>query len=611
MYRKTVIVVLLATGLSIAGFTPFYSDYSKQAPWSWREKKIQNIVLDQVVSFQAYIKDTFLVVVQKDPDSQRIRQVFLKSRLLYKKFEWAAEYFAADLTERLNGPPVQEIENADLLDPAYARAIDPMGLQVIEESVYPQFDTSRKNELVSEVTNLVTNTGYLVSYFTDHPLADWRILDAAKLEVFRIIALGISGFDTQHSGSSINECTESLNSLQNILRWYVNKKDNPPLLQDITTAISYLHDNNDFDSFDRAFFITRFANKISAGIAQLERDLPGPKIRYNRMLNQEARTLFDSGAFNVNAFSPGPEYHVTDAKIVLGQKLFYDASLSGTGTRSCASCHNPRLAFTDGLAKQRDLHDTSRLILRNVPTLLDAALQSNYFYDMRALTLEDQVKDVVANPHEMDGSMEAIIKYVSADTSYHTLFANAFPRKNKEITVDDVANALASYVRSLVKLDSRFDEYMRGNENALSVQELKGFNLFMGKARCATCHFVPLFNGITPPKYVISETEVLGVPRSQKDSTIDPDTGYYGVIGIDSYKYAFKIPTIRNIDKTAPYMHNGVYQTLEQVMDFYNNGGGAGLGINLPNQTLSKENLHLTEKEKEDIIAFMKSLDSK
>jgi cytochrome c peroxidase len=329
------------------------------------------------------------------------------------------------------------------------------------------------------------------------------------------------------------------------------------------------------------------------------------------MLRQEARTLFDSGAFNVNAFTPGPEYHVTDAKVVLGEKLFYDASLSGTGTRSCASCHNPRLAFTDGLAKERDLHDTSRLILRNVPTLLDAALQSNYFYDMRALTLEDQVKDVIANQHEMDGSMEAIIKYVSADTSYHTLFVNAFPRKNKEITANEVANALASYVRSLVKLNSRFDEYMRGKENALSVQELKGFNLFMGKAKCATCHFAPLFNGITPPKYVMSETEVLGVPVSQKDSTIDPDMGYYGVIGIDSYKYAFKVPTIRNVDKTAPYMHNGVYRTLEQVMDFYNNGGGAGLGINLPNQTLSKENLHLTEKEKEDIIAFMRSLDSK
>jgi len=87
--------------------------------------------------------------------------------------------------------------------------------------------------------------------------------------------------------------------------------------------------------------------------------------------------------------------------------------------------------------------------------------------------------------------------------------------------------------------------------------------------------------------------------------------GYYGVIGVDSYKYAFKVPTIRNIIKTAPYMHNGVYRTLDQVMEFYNNGGAVGLGINLPNQTLSEESLHLTEKEKEDIIAFMESLESK
>jgi cytochrome c peroxidase len=93
------------------------------------------------------------------------------------------------------------------------------------------------------------------------------------------------------------------------------------------------------------------------------------------------------------------------------------------------------------------------------------------------------------------------------------------------------------------------------------------------------------------------------------DSTLDPDPGYYDVIGIDSYKHAFKTPTIRNINKTAPYMHNGVYRTLDQVMEFYNNGGGAGLGINLPNQTLSAQKLRLTEKEKEDIIAFMRSLE--
>jgi cytochrome c peroxidase len=410
----------------------------------------------------------------------------------------------------------------------------------------------------------------------------------------------------------MNECVESLKSLHDILGFYVNKKRKISLLQEMDAAIAYLHQNPDFDSFDRAEFITRFANKISAGIAQLEQDLPSRKIKYNRMLRQEVSTLFDSGAFNVNAFSPGHEFHLTDAKAELGEKLFYDVSLSGTHTRSCASCHKPDLAFTDGLAKHADIHDSSKLVLRNVPTLLNVALQSNYFYDMRALTLEDQTKDVITNKHEMDGSMAAIIKYVSADTTYRALLAKAFPAKTKKvIKPDEVENALASYVRSLTKLNSRFDEYMRGNEGALSKQELKGFNLFMGKAKCATCHFIPLFSGITPPKYVMSETEVLGVPGSLADSTQDPDPGYYGVIGVDSYKYAFKVPTIRNINKTAPYMHNGIYQTLDQVMEFYNNGGGAGLGINLPNQTLSKENLHLTKKEIQDIIAFMKSLENK
>lgn len=613
MNRKIGIIALLFSGLSVASFTPFYSNYTEQTPASRRELKIQQTVLGQVVSFHDYVKDTFLFKLDKGRvDAQRIRQVFLQSRLLFKKFEWAAEYFAADLTERLNGPPVQEIENADLLDPSLARGVDPTGLQIIEELIYPKYDTARKKELISEVRHLITNTDYLISYFTDHQLADWRILDAAKLEIFRIISLGISGFDTPLSPNSMNECAESLKSLQDVLGFYVHKKKKASLLQDLTGAIAYLHQNPGFDSFDRAEFITRFANKISAGIAQLEQDLPGRKIKYNRMLNQEASTLFDSGAFNVNAFSPGPEFHLTDAKAKLGEKLFYDVSLSGTHTRSCASCHKPGLAFTDGLAKHRDIHDSSKFVLRNAPTLLNAALQSNYFYDMRALTLEDQTKDVITNKHEMDGSMAAIIKYILADSTYPALFAKAFPAKTeKGISANEVRNALASYVRSLTKLNSRFDEYMRGDQDALSKQELKGFNLFMGKAKCATCHFVPLFSGITPPKYVGSETEVLGVPVSLSDSALDPDPGYFGVIGVDSYKYAFKVPTTRNINKTAPYMHNGTYQTLDQVMEFYNNGGGAGLGINLPNQTLPTENLQLTKQEIEDIIAFMKSLESK
>ncbi|HVX00588.1 MAG TPA: cytochrome c peroxidase [Candidatus Babeliaceae bacterium] len=613
MYKQIGVVAILFTGLFIASFTSVNSTHTEQTQSSLRERKIQKEVFSQIVSFHDYVKDTLFFEVSKDKvDLQRVRQAFLKSRLLFKKFEWAAEYFSADLTKRLNGPPIQEIENADLLDSSLARAVDPMGLQVIEQFIYPEYDTTRKKELISEIGYLITNTEYLISYFADHQLADWRILDAAKLEVFRIITLGITGFDNSLSLNSMEESSESLKSLRDILCFYINKKKKTSLLQDLNASIEYLNRNPDFDSFDRAAFITRFGNKISAGIAQLEQDLPGRKIKYNRMLRQEARTLFDSGAFNADAFSPGPEFHTTDAKVRLGKRLFYDVSLSGTGTRSCASCHKPDLAFTDGLAKPSDIHDPAKLLRRNVPTLLNAALQSNYFYDMRALTLEDQVRDVISNKQEMDGSMDAIIKHVSADKSYQSLFAKVFYAKTKKgISPDQVANALASYIRSLTKLNSRFDEYMRGNKDALSKQELRGFNLFMGKAKCATCHFVPLFNGITPPKYVESETEVLGIPVSLADSILDPDLGYYGVIGVDSYKYAFKTPTVRNINRTAPYMHNGVYRTLDQVMEFYNNGGAVGLGINLSNQTLSEESLHLTEKEKEDVIAFMESLESK
>lgn len=598
-------------GLFIVSFTSVNSNYTEQIPPSPREQKIQKEVLRQIVAFRDYVRDTLAFEVSKDQvDEQSLQQAFLKSRLLFKKFEWATAYFTADLNKRLNGSPVQEIENADLLDSSLVRAIEPIGLQVMEEFIFPKYDAAGKNELIGETKHLITNTKYLMSYFADHQLADWRILDAAKLEVFRIITLGITGFDNALSLNSMKESSASLESLRDILRFYVNKKH--VLFQYLNGSIAYLNQNPDFDSFDRATFITRFSNEISTGIAKLEQELPGRKIKYNRMLRQEVSTLFDSDAFNVNAFSPGPEFHISAAKIGLGKKLFYDKSLSGNGTRSCASCHNPDLAFTDGLVKPTDIHAPTKLLIRNAPTLLNAALQSNYFYDMRALTLEDQVRDVISSKQEMDGSMDAIIKYVSVDHSYQSLFAGAFPEKTeKGIHSDQVTNALACYIRSLTKLNSRFDEYMRGNEHALSKPELNGFNLFMGKAKCATCHFAPLFNGVTPPKYIDSETEVLGVPVSLADSTLDLDLGYYSVIGIDSYKHAFKIPTIRNINKTAPYMHNGVYRTLEEVMEFYNNGGGVGLGIKLSNQTLSEESLSLSEKEKEDIIAFMGSLESR
>jgi cytochrome c peroxidase len=167
---------------------------------------------------------------------------------------------------------------------------------------------------------------------------------------------------------------------------------------------------------------------------------------------------------------------------------------------------------------------------------------------------------------------------------------------------------LASYIRSLSQYDSKFDWYMQNKEN-FTPDEKAGFNLFAGKAKCATCHFIPLTNGTVPPNFDRSESEILGVPNKSKK--LDGDLGKFVITQAAIHKHSFKTPTIRNITLTAPYMHNGVYNTLEEVIDFYNEGGGVGLGFDVPNQTLPEDKLNLSELEKKQLIAFMRTLTDK
>lgn len=615
IFSKVFFLVLIVGGSIILYLHPTPGSYEplvKQQK-SRREKAIQDTLYKQSLRFQDFVRNELVAEIEKeDIDESRLQENFLAARLLYKKFEWAAEYFMAPLAERINGPPDQEVENADLMDPAMSVAIDPTGLQVIEEFIFPKLTDTHRDELIKQIHELDKNAGFLVSYFKNSTLSDWRILDAAKLQIFRLISLGITGFDNPLTLHSMEESAESLSSLRKTLSLYRKNENTDSLLLLLDEAIQYLLENEDFNSFDRAAFITRYANPISTAIAELETTIDNPGIRYNRMLNQNAQTLFEEGAFNVNAFAPGSAYHLTDARVKLGEKLFYENRLSGDGSRNCFTCHKPALSFTDGLVKNRNIYKPDQELPRNTPTLLNAALQSNYFYDMRALTLEDQALDVIQNPDEMDGNLQEITAFLNQDSTYRKLFSKAYPEETHiPINKNQLANALASYVRSLTFLNSRFDQYMRGDQQALTDDEIAGFNLYMGKAKCATCHFVPLFNGTTPPKYMSSETEVIGVPATLQDSLTDPDAGWYNIIGIDSYKHAFKTPTLRNIKETAPYMHNGVYNTLEEVMEFYNNAGAIGLGNELENNTLPEDSLRLSDREMNQIIKFMKSLSSK
>ena len=302
----------------------------------------------------------------------------------------------------------------------------------------------------------------------------------------------------------------------------------------------------------------------------------------------------------------------TPAIVALGRDLFFDTRLSPSGQRSCASCHAPNLAFTDGRARAALIPGHAvRGGGRNTPTLVNAALQPTLFDDGRVNTLEDQATDVLGSPAEMGGSLSRAASTLARDDAMVARFVAAFamPRdQGRAVRPQTLRLALAAYVRSLVALDSRFDRAMRGDTSAMTHQERNGFNLFMGKARCGTCHFAPLFNGAMPPSFMESEPEVIGVPASTaRPATVDPDSGRFNVRRIDLHLFAFKTPTLRNIELTAPYMHNGVFRTLEEVVDFYDGGGGHGVGIRVQ-QTLPTDSLRLSVEEKRALVAFMRAL---
>ncbi|MEO6851861.1 MAG: cytochrome c peroxidase [Mucilaginibacter sp.] len=594
-------LVFIASILFIIACYALYScKHITQIP----EKAIAQTLLAQVDSFAADKNKLLLLAENPSVDENKLQQSFLQLRLSFKKFEWASEYFTPAISRFVNGPPVQEVEMSS------GQVFEPAGLQVIESYLFPKYDATHRIELIKQLKLLQQGCDKYKTYFANIDIFDWQVFDAAKLEVFRIMALGITGFDNPLTQKSMQESAAGLKSLKPALAYYEDKAGDENLPAELDAATRYLQSNAGFNTFNRAEFITAYGNSITTSITMLEKKLNIYVIRYNRLLNQDAKTLFDKNAFNVNAYAPDQASFASDKKIALGRVLFADQVLSGNGTRSCKSCHQPEKAFTDGMFKNIGI-GSKKVLKRNTPTLINAAFQPSQFYDLRVKTLEDQANAVIQNPEEMHGSMKLAADRLWQNKSYRELFSNAFPKPGRtDIDTLEVMNAIGSYVRSLVGLNSRFDEYMRGNKNAMNREEVNGFNLFMGKAKCATCHYMPLFNGSFPPRYMIVESEVIGVPQSLAKKAIDKDLGRYSQFKIEAFKHAFKIPTIRDASRTAPYMHNGVFTTLPQVMDFYNKGGGAGLGYKVDNQTLPFDKLDLTAKESNNIITFIKALDS-
>ncbi|MCE7064975.1 cytochrome-c peroxidase [Dyadobacter sp. CY326] len=568
------------------------------------QKSPKDVVYDQ---FNADLNtliarnEDFLGVVRTSDDREKMQEDFLKLRLQYKKAEAFAEYFFPTTVRLVNGAPLDEVEDEE------NAVFEPGGLQVIEELIYTE-DKIEKEELVRQVRKLQVNVKRIKTLWIDIQLTDAHVFNALRLELFRLITLGISGFDNPASGNALAESEQVLHSFQTYLSAYEGVlKDTKAADKQAEKAILFLKKSKNFNDFDRATFIADHINPLSRTLHAQQKLADIPFVNDRRLLKGDAATLFDPGAFDAEALVSNDRFKSTPERIALGQKLFYDGRVSGNGKTNCGSCHQPGLAYSDGLKTSKGFGNEN--IQRNAPTIQYAALQQALFYDLRSPSLEDQAADVIHNKAEMHGSMQQIAKLIGSDEDYKRLFKEAYPELDTVPPVY-IQNSLAVFVRSLNPFSSRFDKYMRGDKKAMTLEEINGFNLFMGKAKCGTCHFVPLFNGTVPPDYQRTESEVLGVTTEAnfKNAKLDVDAGRGTHNNFPQWKHAFKTSTVRNVAKTAPYMHNGAFSTLQEVMEFYNEGGGAGLGLNVPNQTLAADKLNLTKTEISLVIKFMESL---
>jgi len=288
----------------------------------------------------------------------------------------------------------------------------------------------------------------------------------------------------------------------------------------------------------------------------------------------------------LDAYYAVPESNpMTPGGVALGKRLFFDTQLSIDSTTSCASCHQPAHAFSDTVVQSRGVR--GQTTSRNAPSLLNRVYGQIFFWDARAASLEETVTQPIRNPRELGLDLITLVERLWQNPSYRREFRAEY---SDGITEGNIARSLASYVRSLRAGDAPYDRYMAGNRTAMSPEAVAGFRLFTGKANCSACHI-----GATLTDERLHNTGV----------SLGLDAGRQLVTAVDADRGKFKVPSLRNVALTAPYMHDGSLATLGAVVDFYDRGGGAN-----PNLDPEIKPLRLTAAEKRSLIGFLRSLTS-
>lgn len=546
-----------------------------------------------------------------------IKERLNAARLAMKNMDFWLRYLEPLAYKKINGPlPVEwETEVFEKFEKPYRRE----GAGLTLAAIYLDEPTPAKDSLLTLLNeSLKMSRLYLEDSLASLLTSPDHLFYCNRLFLLNLATLYNTGFECPDSKNIIPEIRHMLQGIDQIYeifnRNFPEKKlpaEYTELAKKMTRFV--MDQPSDHNQFDHYTFVKDFVNPLFAINQRLIREYGVKSLNYSDYsLNNNCNSIFSKRLYN-GQNTKGAFLRIYNQEILkeienTGRDLFYDPILSGNNLRSCASCHRPDQCFTDTMPRTAPAFDRQHALPRNTPTLVNADLNHLLMLDGRHITLHAQTRDVITNPQEM-GSIETdVLKKVLSCSSYKKAFEKFIKHtpEEKEIGIHHITSAVVYYYSRFSLFDSPFDRSMNGT-GCISASAQQGFNLFMGKAQCGTCHFIPQFNGVKPP-YIGSEFEVLGVPADTSYIRISSDSGRYAVNPAPETLRAFRTGTVRNAARTKPFMHNGVFGSLEQVIEFYNSGGGTGHHLEVGNQTLSSDSLHLSQKEKADLLSFLFSL---
>jgi cytochrome c peroxidase len=584
-------------------------------------KSYENLYLAYLADFKSSQNDLQHTISDADlhsaVDIRNIKEKIEAARLKMKNADFWLRYFEPNAYRRINGPMPVEWENEvfEKFEPPYRREGAGLSLAEISLGQKPLIKDSLlgliyKSQQAIKTYEADSITGQLTSYS--------HFFLANRLFLLNLAAIYTTGFECPDTARIIPELRAMLRETKKIYDAYNLSFPETPLtgeyLDLYARTISFADAQPvQYSAYNQFEFIRNYVNPLFGLNQKLITAYNVRSINFNDYtLNNSAASIFDKSLYASQSIK-GVYSMVDDEKTLseiryIGKMLFYDPILSGNNMRSCASCHKPSEYFTDTAINTAFQFDNQHRLPRNTPTLINSIYNHLLMLDGKHISLQAQGKDVITNPTEMNSNEKELLKKVLSCKEYRDAFKEflKLTPEEKEISLTHIVSAITYYDGSYSRFYSPFDEAMN-KQTAVSDNVISGFNLFMSKAKCATCHYVPNFNGVKPP-YIGSEFEVLGTPEDSSFKELSPDEGRYMINKAPETLHAFRTGSIRNAEYTRPYMHNGVFKTLDEVIDFYDAGGGQGRKLVVDNQTLPGDSLKLSKAEKKDLLAFIYSL---